>query len=278
MEHQFNFKELYDVVLKPITAIQVGDKRIEPYETFTYFDKIQVGNFQEIAKTASATGGKGNATHIVWRSSKEMKVSLTQGVFSERQMLAMSNANILNVSDNAEALVWQREEDLMPAKTSMTLENDTEPTFGNFYKLLYQPVHNECFFVYDAVGNKVEYKYTEEPDKIYVEQGGALTFDYFYTAPLEQIISIGEEWFKGYFMLSAKTTIKDDTTGRTKTGIINIPKLKIMSSLQIQAGKDAYPMVQTVDLTAYPVSINGITTIMEFVSLQQDVTKPVRIV
>jgi hypothetical protein len=35
--------------------------------------------------------------------------------------------------------------------------------------------------------------------------------------------------------------VKDDVTGKVTTGIINIPKLRLMSDLSIRVGSDAIP-------------------------------------
>jgi hypothetical protein len=58
-----------------------------------------------------------------------------------------------------------------------------------------------------------------------------------------QKATIGRELISGFISLEGKTRVKDDITGQTKTGIIKIPKLKIMSSLSMVLGTNANPVV-----------------------------------
>lgn len=83
MINELNFKELYQVSLKATYPIEVGGKIIEPGETVASFDKIQIANFQEIKSLTSANGGFGNRAQIIWETTKEIKISFTQGVFSK---------------------------------------------------------------------------------------------------------------------------------------------------------------------------------------------------
>jgi hypothetical protein len=43
----------------------------------------------------SANGGKNNQPLIYWDSTKELKISFTQGVFSKTQLALMSNAKLI---------------------------------------------------------------------------------------------------------------------------------------------------------------------------------------
>jgi hypothetical protein len=56
-----------------------------------------------------------------------------------------------------------------------------------------------------------------------------------------------------------------------KTGIINIPKLKLMSDLSIRLGKEAIPLVGKLDAIALPVGGKGDKKIMEIIFLDDDV-------
>ena len=83
MTNELSFKELYEVSLKPTYSIEVGGNKIEAGETLALFDKIQIANFQEIKNLVSANGGFDNRSYIFWDTTKEIKISFTQGVFSK---------------------------------------------------------------------------------------------------------------------------------------------------------------------------------------------------
>lgn len=83
MINEINFKELYEVSLKATYPIEVGGNIIEPGEIVAFFDKIQIANFQEIKSSTTANGGFDNRAHVFWESTKEIRIGLTQGVFSK---------------------------------------------------------------------------------------------------------------------------------------------------------------------------------------------------
>jgi hypothetical protein len=82
---------------------------------------------------------------------------------------------------------------------------------------------------------------------------------------------IGRPLTSGYLSLSGKTRVKDEITGQVKTGIINIPKLKLMSDLSMRLGADATPIVGTMDAVAIPVGNRGDKKIMEILFLEEDI-------
>jgi hypothetical protein len=51
---------------------------------------------------------------------------------------------------------------------------------------------------------------------------------------------VGKSLTNGYLSLVGKMRVKDDT-GKVKTGIIKIPKLRLMSDLSMRVGSDAIP-------------------------------------
>ena len=72
-----------------------------------------------------------------------------------------------------------------------------------------------------------------------------------------EIMSFGNSLTNGYFSLEGKTRVKDDITGQVKTGIIKIPKLKLLSNLSIRVGNDAVPQVGRLDAVAVPTGPRG---------------------
>lgn len=79
----FGIKELYDVTLKATYNIEVGNRKVDIGETVAAFDKIQIANFQEIKKFFSANGGSDGRALVWWEETKEIQLSLVQGVFSK---------------------------------------------------------------------------------------------------------------------------------------------------------------------------------------------------
>jgi hypothetical protein len=82
---------------------------------------------------------------------------------------------------------------------------------------------------------------------------------------------VGRPLTNGYLSLSGKTRVKDEITGQIKTGIINIPKLKLMSDLSMRLGDNATPIVGTMDAVAVPVGNRGNKKVMEILFLEDDI-------
>ena len=82
---------------------------------------------------------------------------------------------------------------------------------------------------------------------------------------------IGQELVKGYLSLEARTRVKDDITGHTKTGIIKIPQLKLMSDLSMRLGENATPLMGSFKAIGYPVGSRGDTKVMEILFLEDDI-------
>lgn len=94
MENNFGLKELYEVSLKATYPIEVKGRKIEIGETVAQFDRIQIADFVENKSFISANGGFDNRAHVWWEETKEIKVNLSQGVFSKMQLALMTNANL----------------------------------------------------------------------------------------------------------------------------------------------------------------------------------------
>ena len=110
MTNEINFKELYEVSLKTTYPIEVEGEIVETGETIAFFDKIQIANFQEIKNVAKAEGGYGNYAHILWETTKEIRISLSQGIFSKSQFALMSNAKLAKKANNELVRINSRKE------------------------------------------------------------------------------------------------------------------------------------------------------------------------
>lgn len=256
MEPGFSFKELYEVALKATYPIEVGDKSFEEGETIAIFDEILLANFSEIKQTFTAKGGYDDRSLIFWDNSKEIRITLTQGVFSKTQFALLSNAKLFH----------NKEEKILINKR-LELETNEE----GMAELEHSPQGK--IFVYNKnTGEKIE---TYTLNGRWLSTGKAfleifVDYQYFYSGS-STTLKVGESLTEGFLSLTGKTRIKDDTTGLVKTGIINIPKLKLMSDLSIRLGKEAIPLVGKLDAIALPVGGKGDKKIMEIIFLDDDV-------
>ena len=257
MIDELGFKELYEVSLKATQIIEVGGKIIEPNETVASFDKIQIANFQEIRNVVSANGGYGNRSLIYWDATKELKLSFTQGVFSKTQMALMSNTNLIRAQGD----------EIIPINVRKVYESDAD-------KRIYTGrVLREPIFVYDnKTGEKLSnwtfYAQTIHLDTPYKEV--LVDYWYDYSNGFSKFV-VGAPLVNGFLSLVGKMRVKDDTTGKVVTGIIKIPKLRLMSDLSIRVGSDAIPQVGRLEAIAVPEGARGQSKVMEIIFLNDDI-------
>ena len=257
MINEFGFKELYEVSLKATSIIEVGDTIVEAGETIASFDSIQLANFQEIKNSVSARGGYGNSALIYWDATKELQLSFTQGVFSKTQFALMSNSQ----------LVSNEGEEIIVINTRKEYCSDEE---GRIFtgRVLREPI-----FVYDKATGKKITNWSFFDQTIYLGDGYkdvVVDYHYNYYNGFTKMV-VGRPLTTGFLSLTGKTRVKDDVTGKIVTGIITIPKLRLMSDLSIRVGSDAAPQVGRLDAVAVPEGVRGQQKIMEVIFLNDDI-------
>lgn len=256
MTNNFGFKELYEVSLKTTYPIEMGGRKIEAGETIAVFDRIQLSTLDEHVSVKAARGGHGNQSWIWWEDTQEVSLLLTQGVFSQEHFALMSNSKMIVNEGNGTLEISKRE----------ILETDEVGACS----LKYAPVGK--VFIYDKnSGEKLEAR---------VESNHVLTsfsyrdiiidYNYLYNNKYTTL-TVGQQLTNGFLSLEGKIRVKNDTNGQITTGIIKIPKLKLMSNLSMRLGQNAIPMVGTLEAIATPVGVRGQKKVMEIIFLDDDI-------
>lgn len=257
---QYSFKELYDVRIKSTYNMEINGRIYEPNEIITIFDEIQLANLNEIQRLVSARGGYDNRPYVTWITTKEVNLIFNKGVFSSEQFSLLINARLLQKAENLPISLDKRE----------IKESDENGIIS------IEMVPNNIPFFYDKkTMDKILLTRDEENPKIFLgaEPYTDIIIDYSYNYyDKAQKFQIGKEAFPGYVSLEGKTRIKDDTTGQIRTGIIKIPKLKIVSNLSITLGEKANsPVVGTFNAIGYPTGMRHNSTVMETYILDNDI-------
>ena len=257
MTNELGFKELYEVSLKSTSNIEVNGVQIEPGETIASFDRIQIANFQEIKNVASANGGWDNRAHIYWETTKEIKINFTQGVFSKTQLALMSNCQ----------LIENEGEQIIPINIRQEYESDDRG------KIVIGRTLREPIFVYDKNTGKKITGWTATTDSILLNEAyKSVVVDYWYDYDNGCVtMTVGRPLTRGYLSLTGKMKVKDGVTGKVTTGIITIPKLRLMSDLSMRVGSDAIPQVGRLDAVAVPEGGRGQSKVMEIIFLNDDI-------
>ena len=259
MENEFGLKELTDLTLKVTYPIEMAGRIFEPGEVIARFDKIQLANFKEVTSRASANGGFDNRSHVIWEDPKEIQLSFTQGIFSARQFALLSNARLVD---------RQGEEGII-ISGHYSGESDEEG------KILVGKEGISDVFVYDAktyekiAPKSVDFKNGE----IVIDfeyKDVEVDFNYRYYEKVTSCI-LGRKLIQGYLQLEGKSRVKDDITGKTRTAILRIPRLKLVSDLSMRLGREATPVLANFNAVGLPMSGKGSRTIMEMLFLNDDI-------
>ena len=255
--NSFSFKELEKVSLKATYTIEIGSRTFEPGEIITAFDKIQIAGLNETNRITTAHGGFDDRARVFWETAKEEQLVFSQGVFTAAQFALLNNSRLLEVAQNTETLITEIEE----------LESDEH----NNVTLKHTPKQN--LYLYEkATGARIT-TFTINANVITISNpyiDVVVTYTYAYTNSA-QIIQLGQRFLNGFLELEGRTRIKDDITGNVTTGIIRIPRLKLMSDLSIRLGTQASPNIASFRAVAVPVGSRGNTYISEMILLSDDI-------
>lgn len=259
MENEFGLKELTDLTLKVTYPIEMAGRIFEPGEVIARFDKIQLANFKEVTSRVSANGGFDNRSHVIWEDPKEIQLSFTQGIFSARQFALLSNARLVDRQDEEGIIIsgHYSGESNEEGKISVGKEGISD------------------IFVYDA---KTYEKIT--PKSIDFKKGEIVIdfqykdvevdFNYRYYEKVTSCI-LGRKLIQGYLQLEGKSRVKDDITGKTRTAILRIPRLKLVSDLTMRLGREATPVLANFNAIGLPTGERGNKQIMELLFLSDDI-------
>ena len=259
MENEFGLKELYDLTLKATYPIEMAGRKFEPGEVVARFDKIQIANFKEITKRVSANGGFDNRAHVIWEDPKEIQLNFTQGIFSTRQFALLCNSR----------LVYQMPEESVLIPFHFKGETDEH----GMISVGKERISN--VFVYDAkTYERIIPTATDlEKGKLVLERPYTdveIDFDYDYRNGVTSCY-LGRKLIEGYLQLEGKSRVKDDITGKTRTAILRIPRLKLVSDLTMRLGREATPVLANFNAIGLPVGGKGSKKIMELLFLNDDI-------
>ena len=259
MENEFGLKELTDLTLKVTYPIEMAGRIFEPGEVIARFDKIQLANFKEVTSRVSANGGFDNRSHVIWEDPKEIQLSFTQGIFSARQFALLSNAHLIDKQDEEGIII----------SGHYSGESDEEG------KILVGKAGISDVFVYDAkTYEKITPKSIDfKNGKIAIDfqyKDVEIDFNYRYYEKVTSCI-LGRKLIQGYLQLEGKSRVKDDITGKTRTVILRIPRLKLVSDLTMRLGREATPVLANFNAIGLPTGERGNKQIMELLFLSDDI-------
>ena len=280
MDQYFGHKELYEVVLRAKDPMKFGDRYIEADEPVLYFNNVNMSLLTEQSRPVFARGGIGNMPRVIWDERSEVQFQMTEGVMSAVGMSILLSANVASRKENKPLYIHMK-------------EGPKPCSFNNVFDLKHWPTlypeKKTFIFEYerDAIQKKVYgQKYRTDPSieesKDYprlqlfedknclqpVNNGRNFVIDYYYKYEDEALIfAVQKERFNGLFSLEAKFYSKDENEGINYTNILYMPKVRIVSNINLRLGERADPTVSTFNIIGLPENVG------EYKSLIMDITR-----
>lgn len=242
---ELGIKNLERVTIKARTEMEFGNRILEAGEPILYFENIQIAQLSENSTLVAARGGYENEPLVIWENRDDTVFDFSNGTLNTTSFNLLLAANMIATNNDF----------AVPYAETQDLEIDKN---GQIY-LKYEPLltKKHFFYVYDynnlqervypvsIVGRIVTF------DKKYT--GKNVACDYYFNYKSEALHYIlGRERLASTYSLEATFLMKDENEGLEHTGIIEMPKVHVMSNINLRMGERANPMVSTFRVVAMP--------------------------
>lgn len=274
MDNFGGIKELYDISIRLKSPLEIGGKKYHVNETILSLERAEIAQIQEEKDRKSSTGGRYNSSLIDWERDKNITFAITHGVLSPVSYALLSNSQLKN--PNFKSIPYKEilhtiemekytyvELKFLPNAILDKIGAQPNPNFeplpmGRRPELLLKPLppsKTKWIFCYDEetglpirdfeiFQNKIFFKKAYR--KIYVDY----TFTY---KDKITVLEIGNQLVEGFLKIDGKMSKKDEKTGEITTAILELPKVKLSSSLSMKLGSGyENSVVSDFYFTAYP--------------------------
>lgn len=277
LDQYFGIKELYEVVLKAKTPMQFGSRHLEAGESVLYFENVALSMLSERSSLIVARGGWSNMPRVIWEDRSDVTFSLQEGVMSSIGMGILLSANMMEKQSGVSFLVPKREGPFILD------ENDC-------LELQHMPIlpPQKKVFIYEYERDVAQRKmrgriietqkdiFGEDIPKIQVEEADnskSYIVDYYYEYKDEALIYlIQKERFNGLFTFEGKFYSKDENEGINYTNIIYMPKVRVVSDINLRLGERANPTTSVFNIVGMPEKTEESNNlIVEIVRLSKDI-------
>ena len=257
-------KELYEVVLKAKTPMQFGSRYLEADEPVLYFENIKFALISEKSNPIFARGGWANMPRVIWEDRTEVQFTLTEGVMSAVSLGVLLSSKVLQ--ENKDCILVPKREgpygldlDHRLFLQHWPIDSSVKKTFiydysrdvaqkkvyGKRIRGIVSKLTNEekpCIEIYEDKDLTVLADLTKE----YI-------VDYYYEYK-EQALTylLQKERFNGLFSLEGKFYSKDENDGLNTTNLIYMPKVRVVSDINLRLGERADPAAATFNIIGMP--------------------------
>lgn len=274
MDNLVGMKEMYDINIRLNQPLEIGGRKYDINETILSFERADLAQVQESKEHKQARGGYNNNLLINWETDKEVSFAITHGILSPNTWAILSNSKlnkkgaqsipykeqldviedddywfvnlkyIPNAIEGKLGLQGNPENEQMPMGRREWLPLKPLPPAKDKFIFCYDMETGNRIMKFEIFGNRIIFR--GEHRKVMVDY----TFDY-----IDEIVQldVGNRLFNGFLNLTAKTTVKDYFTGEPRTAILEIPRLRLASTIAMKLGT-AYdnPVVSDFFFVGYP--------------------------
>lgn len=252
-------KELYDVSLRLNKPLEISGKKYNVNESILTFKQIELSQIQEQKTDTWARGGHNNIPLVNWEIDKEIRFMVSNGVLSPKSWALLSNSQLKNPKRKSIGLIEELKTiedetycyvDLKYCPNSIDGDwglqpnPDMEPLpMGRRQELALKPIPpslTKWIYCYDMeTGQKIN-SFSIYGNRVFFKQFyRKVMIDYTFTYEDKlQVLEVGNRLFNGFLRLDGKMSVKDEKSGEVSTAILEIPKIKLSSSLAIRLGKN----------------------------------------
>ena len=135
-------------------------------------------------------------------------------------------------------------------------------------------VYGELLHLNDGFGGTDNFIAIHDDDgkRLIQDNGKEYVVDYYYEYGNEALIyTLAKERFNGLFSLEGKFYAKDENEGTNYTNLLYMPKVRIVSNINLRLGERADPAVSTFNIVGLPEFTGRNSIIVEITRLGTDV-------
>lgn len=247
---ELGIKNLERVCIKTKNEVAFGQRLLEAGEPVLYFDNIQVSLLSENSNPIMARGGWRNEPRVIWEDRQELTFQFANGTVNTTSLNLLLGAEMLEkVDDN-----------ILPFNEVIELDSRGCGTL-KFEPLMEDREHKNFFFTYAL--NNIQQRSFPKIEGRKLDFGADFAYasvmcDYYFYYKKDIITySMNRERFSNLYILEATFQMKDENEGLIRTGFLRMPKVRILSNINLRMGERADPMVSTFRIIAQPESKEG---------------------